>query len=129
VPPAPAPQVQVVAPVAPVVVPPAPTARYLHTCAFPSWKSPLYVNNGCKAALDDAVLALKSDATSRLVLYCNGNPKRSNVRCSRIMGYLGAGIDPNRITSVPNGKWAATVDIWLVPAGASAPDPLPVVTP
>lgn len=86
-----------------------------------------YVDNRSKAILDDVALKLQQDPTSTAVLYGSadaGEPQRLGAqRADNAKTYLSKskGIDPQRVQTKPGTQPGRTVDIWTVPAGASAP--------
>lgn len=86
-----------------------------------------YVDNRSKAILDDVALKLQQDPASTAILYGANDdtePARlGNQRAENTKTYLtkSKGIDPQRLQAKPGSQPGRTVDIWSVPAGASAP--------
>ncbi|HLJ86436.1 MAG TPA: OmpA family protein [Candidatus Angelobacter sp.] len=86
-----------------------------------------YVDNRSKAALDDVALRLKQDPGATLVLAGDAegkeSPKLATQRAQNAMNYLtqSKGIDGKRIQVKTGSQLTRTVDVWSVPAGASAP--------
>jgi hypothetical protein len=85
-----------------------------------------YVDNRSKAILDDVALKLQHEPTSTATLFGaadDGEPARlATQRAENAKTYLttSKGIDPQRIETKQGGQ-GRTVDVWTVPAGATAP--------
>jgi outer membrane protein OmpA-like peptidoglycan-associated protein len=103
----------------------APTPQKLSTLDFKP--NSAYVNNRSKAILDDVALKLQQDPTSTAVLYGANDDKEparlATQRAENTKTYLtkSKGIDPQRIQTKPGSQPGRTVEIWTVPAGATAP--------
>jgi outer membrane protein OmpA-like peptidoglycan-associated protein len=110
-----------------VEAPPAvvPTAQKISQLEFKP--NSVYVDNRSKAILDDVALKLQQDPASTAVLYGandDNEPARlATQRAENTKTYLtkSKGIDPQRVETKPGSQPGRTVDIWTVPAGATAP--------
>ena len=94
-----------------------------------------YVDNRSKAILDDVALKLQQDPTSTAVLYGANDDKEparlAMQRAENTKTYLvkSKGIDPQRIQTKTGGQPGRTVEVWTVPAGATAPPPTGATVP
>ncbi len=90
-------------------------------------RRPVRVDNEAKAILDDCALRLQREAGSRGVIVGNADPNEQNApnmaeqRAVNTKDYLvrEKGIDPGRLEIRAGSGGTQTVDIWVVPAGAS----------
>ena len=87
-----------------------------------------YVNNQAKAILDDVALRLQRDTSTTVLLVGSAtateNPQLGTQRGTNAGTYLSKtkGIDPSRIQSKPAAQPDGNkVEVWIVPAGAPAP--------
>lgn len=86
------------------------------------------VDNRDKAMLDDVAMRMQRDPQSSLLLKGategSETPKLAGQRAANAMGYLveSKGIDKSRIAVDSSAQKARTVEVWLVPAGASMPE-------
>ncbi len=110
------------------VPPPPPEASKCGTIEFTRDKRrPARVDNEAKAILDDCALRLQREADSRGVIVGNSDPKEKNAqkmaqqRAVNTKDYLvrEKGIDPSRLEVRTGSGGTQTVDIWVVPAGAT----------
>jgi outer membrane protein OmpA-like peptidoglycan-associated protein len=110
--------------------PPAPRAARLNECKFKAG-SPR-VDNVCKAVLDDVALRLQNEPGSRAALIGSHTAKEARTkalqslnvqRASNVKAYLvrEKGINTGRIDVRTIGD-SETVQIWLLPRGASMAD-------
>ena len=85
------------------------------------------VDNEAKAILDDCALRLQQEAGARGVIVGNADPNEMNAanmaeqRAVNTKDYLvrEKGIDPGRLEVRTGSGGTQTVDIWVVPAGAT----------
>jgi hypothetical protein len=87
-----------------------------------------YVNNQAKAVLDDVALRLQRDPSTTVLLIGSAtateNPQLGTQRGTNAGTYLSKtkGIDSSRIQSKPSAQPDGNkVEVWIVPAGAPAP--------
>jgi len=105
--------------------PAAPTAQKMSDLEFKP--NSAYVNNLSKAVLDDVALKLQQDPQSTAVLSGSAAakepPSLATKRAANAMTYLtkSKGIDSNRIHVRTGAQPGYKVEVWTVPAGASAP--------
>ncbi len=105
--------------------PAAPTASMTNSIAFKPNSS--YVDNRAKAVLDDVALKLQQDPNATVSLVGFSDPKEpkklAERRATNAGTYLSKskGIDPARIHSKAGSGGGKKADIWMVPAGATAP--------
>jgi len=106
--------------------PPAtPTAQKMNDLDFKP--NSAYVNNRSKAILDDVALKLQQDPGSTVVLSGSKSGKEpaslAEKRAKNAADYLtkSKGIDGKRIQTRTGSTAGNTVEVWTVPAGASAP--------
>jgi outer membrane protein OmpA-like peptidoglycan-associated protein len=105
--------------------PPAPTAQKMNDLDFKP--NSAYVNNRSKAILDDVALKLQQDPGSTVVLSGSKTGKEpaslAEKRAKNAADYLtkSKGIDAKRIQTRVGSAAGDTVEVWTVPAGASAP--------
>jgi hypothetical protein len=92
--------------------------------------------NDEKARLDNYAIELQNDPTSQGYLICYGGRKgragEAQKRCDRAKGYLTTtrGIDASRVVTVDGGyREDLTVELWIVPSGATPPQASPSVDP
>jgi hypothetical protein len=92
--------------------------------------------NDEKARLDNYAIELQNDPTAQGYLICYGGRRgrtgEAQRRCDRAKDYLTAtrGIDASRIVTVDGGyREDLTVELWIVPSGATAPAASPTVDP
>jgi hypothetical protein len=92
--------------------------------------------NDEKARLDNFAIELQNDPTSQGYLICYGGRKgrtgEAQRRCDRAKDYLvnTRGLSADRIVTVDGGyKEDLTVELWLVPSGATPPQASPTVDP
>ncbi|HZT58733.1 MAG TPA: hypothetical protein VFA21_08930, partial [Pyrinomonadaceae bacterium] len=92
--------------------------------------------NDEKARLDNFAIELQNDPTSQGYLICYGGRRgragEAQRRCDRAKDYLVTtrGIDASRIVTVDGGyKEDLTVELWVVPSGATPPTASPTVDP
>jgi PKD domain len=92
--------------------------------------------NDEKARLDNFAIELQNDPTSQGYLICYGGRKgragEAQARCDRAKNYLTTtrGIDASRIVTVDGGyRENLTVELWVVPSGATPPAASPTVDP
>jgi hypothetical protein len=92
--------------------------------------------NDEKARLDNYAIELQNDPTAQGYLICYGGRKgrtgEGQRRCDRAKDYLvnTRGISGDRIVTVDGGyKEDLTVELWVVPSGAKAPQANPTVDP
>jgi hypothetical protein len=90
-------------------------------------RRPWRVDNEAKAILDDCALRLQREAGARGVIVGNADPNEKNAanmamqRAVNTKDYLvrEKGIDPARLEVRTGSGGTQTVDIWVVPAGAT----------
>jgi hypothetical protein len=89
-----------------------------------------------KQRLDAFTVELQNDPTARGYLICYGGRRRrageARRRCERARTYLGfnRGIEASRVVTVDGGsRDVLTLELWLVPSGATPPRPTPTVLP
>ncbi|MGB9103276.1 MAG: hypothetical protein WCC59_00835 [Terriglobales bacterium] len=90
-------------------------------------RRPARVDNVAKAILDDCALRLQREAGARGVIVGNADPNEENAmkmaeqRAVNAKDYLvrEKGIDPARLEVRTGSAGTQTVEVWLVPAGAS----------
>jgi hypothetical protein len=106
--------------------PVAPQARTLCSASFErDKKRPVRVDNEAKGCLDEVVLTLNRDTTSKLVIVgkhsADETPNVAAQRDLNVEQYLTQekGIDPSRIEMRTGGDLSRTLDNILVPAGAT----------
>lgn len=92
--------------------------------------------NDEKARLDNFAIEMQNDPTAQGYLVCYGGrvgrAGEAQRRCDRAKDYLvnTRGIDPSRIVTVDGGfREDLTVELWIVPSGATAPEATPTVDP
>jgi len=92
--------------------------------------------NDEKARLDNFAIELQNDPTAQGYLVCyggrTGRAGEAQRRCDRAKGYLTStrGIDASRIVTVDGGfREDLTVELWIVPSGATPPAASPTVDP
>ena len=92
--------------------------------------------NDEKARLDNYAIELQNDPTAQGYLVCYGGRRgrtgEAQRRCDRAKDYLVTtrGIEASRIVTVDGGfKEDLTVELWVVPAGATPPQATPSVDP
>jgi hypothetical protein len=92
--------------------------------------------NDEKARLDNFAIELQNDPTSQGYLICYGGRRgragEAQARCDRAKNYLTTtrGIDASRIVTVDGGyRENLTVELWVVPSGATPPAASPTVDP
>jgi hypothetical protein len=92
--------------------------------------------NDEKARLDNYAIELQNDPTSQGYLVCyggrTGRAGEAQRRCDRAKNYLVStrGIDGSRIVTVDGGyREELTVELWVVPSGATPPPNSPTVDP
>jgi hypothetical protein len=92
--------------------------------------------NDEKARLDNYAIELQNDPTSQGYLICYGGRRgragEAQRRCDRAKDYLVTtrGIDSSRIVTVDGGyKEELTVELWIVPSGATPPTASPTIDP
>jgi PKD domain len=92
--------------------------------------------NDEKARLDNFAIELQNDPTSQGYLICyggqTGRTGEAQARCDRAKNYLVStrGIDASRVVTVDGGyREALTVELWVVPSGATPPAASPTVDP
>ena len=105
--------------------PVAPVAQKMNDLDFKP--NSAYVNNRSKAILDDVALKLQQDPASTVVLSGSKSGKEpaslAEKRAQNAGEYLtkSKGIDGKRIQTRVGSTPGQTVEVWTVPAGASAP--------
>jgi outer membrane protein OmpA-like peptidoglycan-associated protein len=90
-------------------------------------RRPVRVDNEAKAILDDCALRLQQEASARGGIVGNADPNEKNApniaeqRAANTKDYLvrEKGIDPGRLDVRTGSGGTQTVDIWVVPAGAT----------
>ena len=106
----------------------APQASKCGTIGFSRDKRrPARVDNEAKAILDDCALRLQQDPGARAVIVGNADPNERDAanlaqqRALNTKAYLVSekGIDPGRLEVRAGSGGTQTVDIWVVPAGAT----------
>jgi hypothetical protein len=92
--------------------------------------------NDEKARLDNFAIELQNDPQAQGYLVCyggrTGRAGEAQRRCDRAKGYLTStrGIDASRIVTVDGGfREDLTVELWIVPSGATPPAASPTVDP
>ena len=92
--------------------------------------------NDEKARLDNYAIELQNDPTAQGYLVCyggrTGRTGEAQRRCDRAKNYLVStrGIDASRIVTVDGGfREELTVELWVVPSGATPPAASPTVDP
>jgi hypothetical protein len=92
--------------------------------------------NDEKARLDNFAIELQNDPTAQGYLICYGGRRgragEAQRRCDRAKDYLVTtrGIDASRIVTVDGGyKEELSVELWVVPSGATPPTASPTVQP
>jgi hypothetical protein len=92
--------------------------------------------NDEKARLDNFAIELQNDPTSQGYLICYGGRRgragEAQARCDRAKNYLVTtrGIDASRVVTVDGGyREDLTVELWVVPSGATPPAASPTVDP
>jgi PKD domain-containing protein len=92
--------------------------------------------NDEKARLDNYAIELQNDPTAQGYLVCyggrTGRTGEAQRRCDRAKNYLVStrGIDASRIVTVDGGfREELTVELWIVPSGATPPQATPSVDP
>lgn len=86
-----------------------------------------YVDNRSKAVLDDVALKMQQDPTSTALIIGSADEKETpglaQKRAENVKAYLTAskGIDPQRLQTKTGTTPGRNVQIWTVPAGATAP--------
>ena len=92
--------------------------------------------NDEKARLDNFAIELQNDPTSQGYLICYGGRRgragEAAARCDRSKNYLTTtrGIDARRVVTVDGGyREDLTVELWVVPSGATPPAASPTVDP
>jgi hypothetical protein len=92
--------------------------------------------NDEKARLDNFAIELQNDPTAQGYLICYGGRRgragEAQARCDRAKNYLTTtrGIDASRIVTVDGGyREDLTVELWVVPSGATPPAASPTVDP
>ncbi|HEY6308884.1 MAG TPA: OmpA family protein, partial [Candidatus Angelobacter sp.] len=111
-----------------VEAPPTPTSPNPQRMTQLEFKpNSAYVDNRSKAILDDVALKLQQDPASTAVLYGAADPSEAArlgpQRADNAKTYLtkSKGIDPQRLQTKQGTTPGRTVDVWTVPAGATAP--------
>jgi outer membrane protein OmpA-like peptidoglycan-associated protein len=110
--------------------PPPPRAARLNECKFKDRTA--RVDNVCKAVLDDVALRLQNEPESRAAVIGSATPTETRLkryaelaaeRASNVKVYLvkDKGVDAGRI-EVRTNPDTSTVQIWLIPRGASISD-------
>src|SRR5258707_890076 len=105
--------------------PPLPNAQKLSELEFKPGSA--HVDNRSKAVLDDVALKLQQDPASTAVLSGSADekepPRMASQRAENAKTYLSKskGIDAQRLQTKTSSDPGRTVQIWTVPAGASAP--------
>jgi hypothetical protein len=113
------------------------------TTSFPAAPQPRKIDeygnirfNDEKARLDNFAIELQNDPTAQGYLICYGGRRgrtgEAQRRCDRAKDYLvnTRGISGDRIVTVDGGfKEDLTVELWVVPSGATAPTASPTVDP
>ncbi|HUS18406.1 MAG TPA: OmpA family protein [Terriglobales bacterium] len=119
--------VNVEAPPPPPAPPAAPEASRLNQISFK--KNSARVDNAAKAILDDVALRMQRDADAKIVIVGSNDATEKakalpGQRALNAKAYLvkEKGIDPSRIAVRQGAKEGTTAIIWLVPAGATAPE-------
>jgi outer membrane protein OmpA-like peptidoglycan-associated protein len=119
--------VNVEAPPPPPAPPAAPEASRLNQINFAT--NSARVDNAAKAILDDVALRMQRDADAQIVIVGSNdaNEKARTLPGQRALNakaYLvkEKGIDPSRIAVRQGAKEGSTAIIWIVPAGATAPE-------
>lgn len=119
--------VNVEAPPPPPAPPAAPEASRLNQIAFAN--NSARVDNAAKAILDDVALRMQRDADAKIVIVgSNDASERARTlpgrRALNAKAYLvkEKGIDPSRIAVRQGAQEGMTAIIWIVPAGATAPE-------
>jgi outer membrane protein OmpA-like peptidoglycan-associated protein len=90
-------------------------------------RRPARVDNVAKANLDDCALRLQQDPSAHIVIVGNADPNEKNApkmaeqRANNTKDYLvrEKGIDPSRIELRTGSAGTQTVDVWVVPTGAT----------
>ncbi|HEX5706306.1 MAG TPA: PKD domain-containing protein, partial [Pyrinomonadaceae bacterium] len=92
--------------------------------------------NDEKARLDNFAIALQNEPGAQGYLICYGGRRgragEAQARCDRARNYLvnERGIDSSRIVTIDGGfKEELTVELWIVPTGATPPTAEPTVDP
>lgn len=92
--------------------------------------------NDEKARLDNYAIELQNDPTAQGYLVCyggrTGRTGEAQRRCDRAKNYLVStrGIDASRVVTVDGGfREELTVELWVVPSGATPPAASPTVDP
>lgn len=110
------------------VPPPPPAASKCGSIEFSrDQRRPARVDNEAKAILDDCALRLQQDPGARGVIVGNSDPNERNAanlaeqRAINTKDYLvrEKGIDPSRLEVRSGSAGTQTVEIWVVPAGAT----------
>ncbi|HUQ49212.1 MAG TPA: OmpA family protein [Terriglobales bacterium] len=119
--------VTVEAPPPPPAPPAAPEASRLNQISFKN--NSARVDNAAKAILDDVALRLQRDADAKVVIVGSNEESEKakalpGTRALNAKAYLvkEKGIDPSRIAVRSGAKEGTIAIIWLVPAGATAPE-------
>jgi hypothetical protein len=122
---APAPRAGVAAPAPPI----PPTTRKIDEYGNIAW-------NDERARLDNFAIELQSDPAARGYLMCYGGrvgrPGEAGRRCRRAKNYVSRhrGIAASRVVTIDGGfRENLTVELWVVPPGATLPHPSPSLDP
>jgi hypothetical protein len=113
------------------------------TVSFPEVRTPRKVDeygnirfNDEKARLDNFAIELQNDPTAQGYLVCyggrTGRTGEAQRRCDRAKDYLVTtrGLDASRVVTVDGGfREDLTVELWVVPSGATPPAASPTVDP
>jgi hypothetical protein len=110
---------------------PPPAAEASKMSEFMFGPNSARVDNAAKAVLDQVALRLQGEANSTVQLVGSATatePARmSMMRANNAKAYLTSkGIDPSRVMTADAGKTGnRKVEVWFVPAGATAPTVTP----
>jgi hypothetical protein len=103
-------------------------------CGFDEYGNVTWENE--QARLDNFAIELQNDPTAQGYLVCYGGRKgrtgEAQRRCDRAKDYLVTtrGITADRIVTVDGGfREDLTVELWIVPSGATPPQSTPTVDP
>jgi len=109
--------------------PPPPPAQASKLNSINFKRNNARVDNAAKAVLDDVALRLQREPDSKLVIDGSTDPKEHSKtlaaqRAVNTKAYLTQekGIDPSRIEVRSSSGEGMTSTMWIVPAGATAPD-------
>jgi hypothetical protein len=104
--------------------PPPPAAATQNLCSVSferDSRRPARVDNEGKACLDDVALTLQRSSDAKITLVGKGKPDLASRRATNVRQYLVTekGIDPSRVSVYTGDSEDKTVDIILIPSGAT----------